>query len=261
MHRSSNEQSRRRELIFWRIAALLSATVFLTLCWILFDTLFAITEGDMGQRVEIPDFKGMREETIVFPAWIDAESEYRYDDTAPAGVVISQKPMAGSLRKLSDVYPKCAVTLVVSLGQARATLKNVVGMDVRNAITQLKTAGFTVQTVMRTGREPEGTVLAMQPRSGEEIPHGTQVVLTVSTGPFVQTVTVPDFRGLTRAEALLRIGLAQLAVGNVIEAESNDPAGTVFRQSHQAGTVVMAGTRITLYVSSEKKQGESDVSG
>lgn len=261
MRRSGNEQSRRRELIFWRIAALLSATVFLTLCWILFDTLFAITEGDTGQRVEIPDFKGMREDAIVFPSWIDAESEYRYDDIAPAGTVISQSPLAGSLRKLSDAYPKCAMTLVISLGKAKAMLKNVVGMDVRGAITKLTAEGFTVQTVMKAGREPEGTVLAMQPHGGEMLPRGTQIVLTVSTGPSVQTVTVPDVKGLTRAEALLRIGLAQLTVGDVIETDSDAPAGTVFRQSHQAGTVVMTGTRITLYVSSEEGQGESDVSG
>lgn len=253
MRRSGKKQSNRREIVMWRVAALLSATVFLTLCWILFDTLFAITEDDGGRSVQIPDFKGMRENELVLPPWLDVENEYRYDDTVPAGVVISQNPPAGSFRKISDAYPTCAMKIVVSLGQDRTTLKNVIGMDVRGAIAELKKEGFSVQTAMRAGQAPEGTVLAMQPQGGESYPRGTQVILTVSTGPSAQTVTVPDVRGLGRAEALLCIGLAQLTVGDVVECRSEKTPGTVFRQSHQAGTVVMAGTRITLYVSSEER--------
>lgn len=260
MRKETDGRSYRRQIIAWRIAALISGTVFLTLCWILFDTLFAITASE-GISVEIPDLTGMREDALMLPEWIVAESEYRYDDSAPAGTVISQTPAAGSRRKLSAEYPRCKMTLTVSMGRALVRLRSVVGLDVRIAVSELRRDGLSVKTVMRTGSVPEGTVLSMTPHAGAELSHGETVTLTVSAGVPLQTVTVPDVRGFLRADALTVIGLSQLKIKDVIEVASDEEGGTVVRQSHQPGTVVMANTAITLYVSREKGQGESDVSG
>ena len=260
MRKETDARSYRRQIIAWRIAAVVSGTVFLTLCWILFDTLFAITATE-GVSVEIPDLTGMHEDALVLPEWIVAESEYRYDDSAPAGTVISQTPVAGSRRKLSAEYPRCRMTLVISMGRALVRLRSVVGRDVRLAAEELRRDGLSVKTVMRTENAPEGTVLSMTPHAGAEIARGETVTLTVSAGVPLQTVTVPDVKGLLRAEALTVIGLSQLKIKDVIEIASDAEGGTVVRQSHQPGTVVMANTAITLYVSREKGQGESDVSG
>ena len=78
------------------------------------------------------------------------------------------------------------------------------------------------------------------------------MTLTVSAGEPAVTVTVPNVVGLTRADALIRLWLCQLSVGSVIEEISAEEAGSVIRQSHQPGTVVMSGTKITLYVSMEE---------
>ena len=259
MKKETDAHSFRRQLVAWRIAAVLSGTVFLTLCWILLDTLFAITASE-GVSVEIPDLTGIHEDALVLPEWIEAESEYRYDDS-PVGTVISQVPLAGSRRKLSESYPKCKMTLVISMGRACVRLRSVVGRDVRLATEELRGEGLSVRTVMRTGDVPEGTVLAMEPRAGTELDRGGTVILTVSAGAPRKTVSMPDVRGLSRAEALTAVGLSQLKIKDVVEVESDEPSGTVVRQSHQPGTVVMADTAITLYVSREKGQGESDVSG
>ncbi|MBQ8310988.1 MAG: PASTA domain-containing protein [Clostridia bacterium] len=108
----------RRALVRWRWAAVVSATVFLLLCWLLLDTLFAITDADDGISVEIPDFRGMSEASIILADWMELETEYRYAEKIQEGTVISQSPAAGTQRKLSADYPTCRIKLVISLGPA-----------------------------------------------------------------------------------------------------------------------------------------------
>src|SRR4029453_18457909 len=47
--------------------------------------------------------------------------------------------------------------------------------------------------------KPAGTVVAQDPAANEEVDEGSEVTLTVSTGP--ATVNVPDIQGKTQDEA------------------------------------------------------------
>ncbi len=104
-------------LLVWRITALLSALLFLSLCWILADTLFSFTDTEESYAVVVPSLCGMQEAEIRVEKDFLFETEYRYDSEIPRGVVISQSPRAGSRQKLSPRRPVCRVTLVVSLGE------------------------------------------------------------------------------------------------------------------------------------------------
>ena len=74
-------------------------------------------------------------------------------------------------------------------------------------------------------------------------------VITSPSSVLEESVTVPQFYGMTRADALVQLWLAKLSLAEVVEVDSEHPSGTVVRQSHKAGTVVPSGTRLTLYVS------------
>ena len=147
----------------------------------------------------------------------------------------------------------CQVTVLVSLGCESILLPQTVGRDVYEAATELRNLGLVVTTVMQSSPREAGRVLESEPRAGESVPKGTTITLTVSQGEKQSTVTVPDLCGLTRADALIRLWLCQLNVGEVVEAPSSAPVGTVFRQSHTEGTVVLPGTKITIYVSQENE--------
>ena len=232
----------------WRWAAVLSFLAALATGWVVFDVLFDPLEEN-AVSVEVPNLIGSEAASVETADWIDLHVEYRYDANTPSGVVFSQTPMAGSRRKLTADNPQCRIDVVVSLGEETLTLPSVVGRDVRETVSELRSQGFTVETVTQTGGYPVGTVLASEPRAGTEMPKGGKVTLTVSAGTPSETVKVPDLRGLSRSEAPITLWLSQLAVGEVIEVEADAEAGTVVRQSHQAGTVVAAGTRVTLFVS------------
>ena len=236
-------QKRRR----W-LALLLSISLFVSTAWIVFDELL-LPHAAGTRRVTIPDFEGTAADAIAPVDWLTLETQYRYDENTPAGLVIAQDPAPGSVRKLSEAHPTCKLKLTVSLGVETVRLPSVLGMDVRAAEAALRAAGFTVKTEVRTGAYPEGEVYDVYPRGEELLPRGTTVTLYASAGAPSVTVTVPDLRGLSRGDALIRLWLAQLSVEEIVEELSDKEEGIVISQNYQPGTIVMAGTRLTLVVS------------
>ncbi len=104
-------------LFVWKMTALLSFLLFLSIFWILADSLFSITARDESVVIVVPDFCARAEDSIGPVEHITFRSEYRYDSKVPRGVVIAQSPRAGGKQKISSRYPVCEVTLFVSLGK------------------------------------------------------------------------------------------------------------------------------------------------
>lgn len=234
---------------------LFSVLLLLAVSFTVFDVLFE-PFAEQGQVVQIPDYCGQRQETLAFPDWLNATVEYRFDSETEAGTVLSQLPLAGSCRKLTEASPCCEVTLYVSLGRQYALLPNVIGTDVRVACAQLRNLGFSVATQFCEAPYEEGRVLSTSPSFGTLLPMGQQITLTVSAGIPQEIVTVPELTGQSRTDALMLLWASRLNVCEVLEESAPASAsGQVLRQSHQAGTLVRAGTKITLYVA---KQTEAE---
>ncbi len=236
----------------WRRAAAVAAVLILAIGWITADMLLMPRQRP-PETVEIPDFCGLSVDGLKAEDWLDFDIEYRYDGNTPAGVIFSQTPTGGSRRRLSESGEPCRVTVVVSLGRESILLPSMAGRDVYEVATELRNLGLVVNTVVESSRREAGRVLESEPRAGESVPRGATVTLTVSQGEKQKTVGVPNLCGLTRADALIRLWLCQLNVGEVIEVPSSAPVGTVFRQSHTGGTVVLPGTKITIYISQENE--------
>ncbi len=241
-----------KDIRTWRRATAVAAVLILAVGWITIDTLLMPREKP-PETVEIPNFCGLDANSIKADEWIDVNVEYRYDENTPAGIIFSQTPTGGSRRRLSEDGEPCLVTVIVSLGRESILLPHMAGRDVWEVATELRNLGLVVNTVMQSSPREAGRVLQSEPRAGESVPKGTTVTLTVSQGEKQKTVRVPQLVGLTRSDALIRLWLCQLNVGEVVEAPSDAPAGTVFRQSHTEGTVVLPGTKITIYVSQENE--------
>ena len=240
-----------KDIRTWRRAAAVAAVLILAVGWITADILLKPREKT-PPTVEIPNFCGLHVDNLAIGEWLSVNVEYQYDEAAPAGEVFSQTPIGGSRRRLSE-GEKCQVTVVVSLGKESILLPHMAGRDVYEVATELRNLGLVVNTVMQSSPREVGRVLTAQPRAGESVPKGTTVTLTVSCGEAQQTVTVPSLQGLSRADALIRLWLCRLNVGEVVEMSSDAPKGTVLQQSHTAGTVVLPGTKITIYISQENE--------
>jgi len=159
--------------------------------------------------------------------------------TVPIGSVISQTPVAGSIRA-----PGSAVALVVSLG---TTVPTVVGSTQAAAQAALTTTGLTVGTVTQAHSPtvPIGTVISQTPPAGTNLSPGSAVNLVVSLG-----VAVPNVVGSTQAAAQTALTTAGLTVGTVTQVNSATvPAGTVISQNPVAGVNVSPGSGVALVVS------------
>jgi beta-lactam-binding protein with PASTA domain len=80
--------------------------------------------------------------------------------------------------KLFMSQGKCAGTCPEQIG-----VPNVVGLPVDEAKAQLKEMGFAFRTVTATGDDPAGQVVNTEPKANTPSERGTQVMLTVSSGP------------------------------------------------------------------------------
>lgn len=232
-----------RKYLFFSVALLI------TTCTVVFDSLFGVF-SERERVVEIPNFVGQGEAGASLPDWIELTTEHIYDESVPEGVVISQEPSGGSRRKLGK-NKSVHLLLRVSMGQERRELPSLAGRETREALAELRRMGFAVREQAVEGGEAN-RVISTDPPSGSRLAVGSTVTVYYTVGKGANVITVPDFSGLTRENALLQIYLSGLSAGEITEESSREHGeesyGRVIRQSPAAGSCVAEGTRIKLVI-------------
>jgi len=168
-------------------------------------------------------------------------------DTIPAGSVISQDPIGSTPVTLGST-----VDLVVSSGPCLVTVPDVVGLAQGDAEAEITSAGLAVGAVITQCSDtvPAGSVISQSPAGGASVLPGTVVDLTVSTGPCLVLVNVPDVTLYQLDIALLFLNAVGLLHATVEVCDDNYPAGTVLSQDPAGGLQVPEGSTVTLTVSS-----------
>ena len=162
----------------------------------------------------------------------------------PEGTAIRTSPRDGTAAPRGS-----RVRLFVSSGPEQVSVPSVVGRSRGSAEAALRNAGLQVSVDERESDEPEGQVIAQDPRGGARVDEGAQVAITVSKGQ--ERVAVPGVVGRSRADATAALRSAGFSV-NVVEKETDDAAdGTVFRQRPPAGSRRERGSSVTIYVATE----------
>ncbi|HKY97309.1 MAG TPA: PASTA domain-containing protein [Gemmatimonadaceae bacterium] len=172
------------------------------------------------------------------------KGQTRFHKTTPEGIVLEQDPPAGSVQKRG-----AEVTLVVSAGQANATVPEVRGVTQQQAQVAIENAGFTFGSIsQQTSNEPRGAVIASDPPPGTTLDLPATVSITLSQGP--ASVQLPDLTGRTLADA--RSALEQLGLhlgGTSRDTSSFMPENTVLSQAPSPGATVSAGSSVNLRIS------------
>ncbi len=134
-------------------------------------------------------------------------------------------------------------------GGQRVQVPDLKGLTIEKASASLTEVKLVLgaQTPEVSDR-PQGTIIAQQPAAGEAIEQGQSVNVTFSSGK--EQATVPQLVGLTSIEAArLALADANLQLGQIIQKDSEQPAGYVLEQDPAEGTQIDAASPVSITVS------------
>ena len=142
------------------------------------------------------------------------------------------------------------VELTVSTGMTLSAVPSVVNMDYREAMLTLTQAGFYVEVENETSDSvTRDYVISTSPSAGEQLSAGSTVYITVSAGPEISYVSVPNLVGISEEAAIAKLESAGLSYGGSERKSSAMNPGIVIGQSVKAFTEVEQHTKIYLEIS------------
>lgn len=258
--RSSTELSRERYRLRRRrsdVVSFMSGTFgLLVLAVALFVFLWNFWLKDVfspAERIALPNFEGSNYESIINNT--ELSSLYKFnviyisDDSVEPGIVISQSPAAG--RSMMVTPSGIEVDLTVNAGVSLTSVPDVLNTDYRDAMRNLRAAGFNVEIENAASDSyTKDYVIATSPVAGEQLSSGSTVYITVSAGPEIQYVSMPNLVGSTEDSAISRIESSNLSYGGSDRVVSDYEAGTVIDQSISSSESVAEHTKVYLTVSS-----------
>lgn len=182
-----------------------------------------------------------------------------YSADVPDGRIVSQQPPPGT--RVRRGWP---VRLALSLGPQRVTIPDVEGESPRAAELNVRQRGLEIDTVAQAHvpDAPMEEVIAQSPPPAAVGVQSPKISILVSEPPDPPAFVMPNFVGLTLAEASSAIEQAGFKLAHVKTADLSPPptpsskppaasiatATTVVRQTPGAGQRIVADTPIVLEV-------------
>lgn len=206
-----------------------------------------------AERVALPDFTGSNYESVVNNP--ELASLYRFnvvyiiDTENESGLILSQNPDPG--RSMMVTPEGIEVELNVSTGMVFNPVPDVVNIDYREATSRLQQAGFLVDISNATSDSvTKDYVISTSPAANEQLSSGSTVYVTVSAGPNISYVDMPNLIGLSEEAAISKLESCGLSFGSSEYVRSDLDAGTVIGQNIEAFASVEEHSKIYLRVSS-----------
>ncbi|MBR6513499.1 MAG: Stk1 family PASTA domain-containing Ser/Thr kinase [Clostridia bacterium] len=215
-----------------------------------------IEELNNSETVSVPNLMG-KVITQEFRDELEAQGfklTLKYDDSQPdvaVNTVLGQFPEAGAERKIIPGQQYCDIKLTLSRGKDAKVLPDLTVKDYREVEIKLSDMGLKFEEKYEVNDNiPVGCIIRTVPMAGEKVNAGDTIVLYISKGTDVKYVQVPNFVGLTEAQAKAQLADYNLVLGEITYEQSSKPAGTVIGQSRAAyESVPEKTTKIDLVIS------------
>jgi serine/threonine-protein kinase len=162
------------------------------------------------------------------------------DNNVAKGLVVKTVPANGS-----RIARGGQVTLIVSAGPHMIKMPQVTGLKLTDAQAAIKHAGLLPGKVklVTSATIPAGIVISTTPNVGTSWPQPKPVTIVLSAGP-----PLPNFVGQQKAVAEQWTSANGVKLNEVTTA-SDQPTGTVIKQSVRPGSAFTAGQVITVTIS------------
>jgi beta-lactam-binding protein with PASTA domain len=209
-------------------------------------------EIDTEVTVEVPELVGLKNEEaqrILNELNLFIEPKMEYSSTVPEGQIISQ-----SLSSASEVHQGDTIVLVISLGEKMVNVPYVQVKSEEEARQLLEEKGLVVLVqYANSDTVLKGNVISQSIAANTSVKTGTTITLTVSSGPEVVMVAVPQLTGKSESDA--QAALRELGLNGAPTYQNSDSvaSGTVISQGTAPSTRVEAGAVISYVVSSGRE--------
>lgn len=159
------------------------------------------------------------------------------------------------IKESTTVEKNTTITVWISMGEEKAVIPNVTGLNREEALKRLKKEGFT--NIREEESQDKGvfdSVLGISEKQGSNVELSKEIVLTIckneadQNGDDKAKVTVPDVVGKRKAQAESMLTEAGLLI-NWVEENSDKPEGTILSQMPEADEEVNKDSFITIHVS------------
>jgi eukaryotic-like serine/threonine-protein kinase len=234
---------KRRRWLPWLIVALLLAAAGIA-GWYVFSQIQ--DQLAANEPVAVPNVVGLKQQAavnLITNAGFEPKVEHAANPDVEKGRVMSQNPDAGTRIQKGD-----RVTLLVSTGPPQTSVPNVVGMDYADAVQALDDANLKAKKHAVFSQKPNGQVVAQNPKAGEQVNEGTEIVLDVSKG--AKQIEVPNVVGMSEANARATLQQAGFQVTSTSAPSDSTPEGNVSDQSPDGATQAEKGSTVSITVSS-----------
>ena len=220
----------------------------MALCWLILND----SSNLMNNKADVTlgDYLGLTKEQAMATEQISSgqitpEWEEEYNSNYAAGYIYKQSPVAGR-----TVREGQSVTLTVSLGTQYVTVPDLTNYVQSDAEQQLKNLGVSVLVTQAV--EPtvaSGAVIRTDPAAGSQVAAGSTVVMYISRPQVATTTKVPSLVGMSADDARTLLVQNHLGLGSQTEEYSDQPEGSVIRQSPEAGSTAKLNSRVNIVVS------------
>ncbi|MDO5557612.1 MAG: Stk1 family PASTA domain-containing Ser/Thr kinase [Clostridia bacterium] len=230
-----------------KVAALIISAI--VIIFASFGITYGILELTRLEDVYIPDLVGKtleEAETILKDLKLEYEIEERFDSEVELGKIISQDPSYVENYKIKE---KTLIKIVVSKGTEIVKVPKLIGLKYEEAVQKLEELNLIAQKIEeKSTKVQEDYVIKQEVKEGSEINAGETVKVYVSIGTGIKQTSVPYVVGKNVDEAKKELEDKKLKVVVEEEETSSKSAGTVLKQSVDAGQTVDEETTIKITV-------------
>lgn len=238
---------KRRKPRHHRLRALLIVVLALALLVVLLNWVVMPLVVGRGRVATVPGVIGIdrfaAEESIIKAGLTLGDVRSVSNATVPPDRVVRQHPDPGQRVKLGR-----RVHIDISKGGAKLKVPHVEGLTLARAIALLTESGLSIAGVesLRALALPPGQVLSTRPPAGFEVEEGEGMTIQVASrvGPF----PMPHLVGLNLETAHGIIISQGLLLGEVRQAPSDEPVGSVLVQYPEEGMTVRDFDSVSLIV-------------
>lgn len=209
------------------------------------------------KQISVPDVSNFTEEQandLLTSRKLKIGKVYKvYNDDISAGHIVKTIPEVGARVKRDS-----EINLELSLGAKKYKMPNLVGRSYNSISDKIKKRGFTIhKKAVYSNSVTKGNIMSQSIKPGSKVsPKNKILTLKVSKGENLKKklVTIKDLSGYNLTSVRDYANEYGLDL-NVIQEYSDDvDKGQVIRQDPIAGTQVLRGSQLTIYISQGKKE-------